>query len=305
MGTYRILAFDGGGIRGVYTAVLLRELEKQVPGFLGRADLVAGTSTGGILALALAKGLTADELVKLYQDNGKQIFARSLFRQIGDLGDLIGAKYDNANLEKILREVFGDLTMDNLLPRHVLISSFDLDYPASPGMLRAWKPKFFHNFAGDDSDGSEKVVDVALRTSAAPTYFPVFQGYVDGGVVANNPAMAALAQALDDDTGNQEQDDIRLFSVGTGVSPTFISGDSHNWGVAQWAHPLVNMMIEGMMGVADYECSRVLREKYFRLAPNLPAPVAMDAVDKIPDLIADASKVDLTGSVSWLKTNFV
>ncbi len=305
MGTYRILALDGGGIRGVYTAVLLQQLSKQVPGFLGRANLLAGTSTGGILALALAIGMKADELVALYQDNGKLIFSKSLLREIGDLGALIGSKYDNANLEQVLRDKFGDRTLDDLLPRHVLVSSFDLDCPATPRTPRTWNPKFFHNFEGDDSDGAEKVVDVALRTSAAPTYFPVCQGFVDGGVVANNPAMAALAQALDTGTGKQNLEDIRLFSIGTGVSPTFISGDTHNWGIAQWAHSLVNMMIEGMMGVADYECSRVLREKYFRLAPILPAPVALDAVDKIPDLIADANKVDLAASVSWLKTNFV
>lgn len=304
MGTYRILALDGGGIRGVYTAVLLRRLAEQVPGFLDGAHLLAGTSTGGILALALARGMSADDLVKLYQDNGKQIFSRSLLREIGDLGDLVGAKYDDTNLEKILRDKFGDRILDDLLPRHVLVSSFDLDCPATPGMPRTWNPKFFHNFAGDDSDGKEKVVDIALRTSAAPTYFPVFQGYVDGGVVANNPAMAALAQALDTGTGKQELADIRLFSVGTGVSPTFISGDTHNWGIAQWAPSLADMMIEGMMGVADYECSRVLRDRYFRLAPVLPAPIALDAVDKIPELIADANKVDLSSAVNWLRTNF-
>jgi patatin-like phospholipase/acyl hydrolase len=301
MATYRILTFDGGGIRGVYTAVLLQRLAAQVPGFLDRAQLLAGTSTGGILALGLASGMTADELVKLYQDNGKQIFARSVFREIGDLGDLIGAKYDNANLEKILTQVFGNRTLDNLLPRHVLISSFDLDTPSKP---RTWNPKFFHNFAGDDSDGAEKVVNVALRTSAAPTYFPVFQGYVDGGVVANNPSMAALAQALDIGTGNQRQDDVRLFSVGTGGSPTFISGDAHDWGIAQWAHSLVDMMIDGMMGVAHYECSRLLRDKYFRLAPVLNQPVGMDAVDKIPELMANANNVDLTSAVNWLRVNF-
>jgi patatin-like phospholipase/acyl hydrolase len=301
MATYRILTFDGGGIRGVYTAVLLQRLAAQVPGFLDRAQLLAGTSTGGILALGLASGMTADELVKLYQNNGKQIFARSIFREIGDLGDLIGAKYDNANLEKILTQVFGNRTLDDLLPRHVLISSFDLDTPSKP---RTWNPKFFHNFAGDDSDGAEKVVNVALRTSAAPTYFPVFQGYVDGGVVANNPSMAALAQALDIGTGNQRQDDVRLFSVGTGGSPTFISGDAHNWGIAQWAHSLVDMMIDGMMGVAHYECSRLLRDKYFRLAPVLNEPVGLDAVDKIPELMANANNVDLSSAVTWLRANF-
>jgi len=301
MATYRILTFDGGGIRGVYTAVLLQRLAAQVPGFLDRAHLMAGTSTGGILALGLASGMTADQLVKLYQDNGKQIFARSIFREIGDLGDLIGAKYDNANLERILTRVFGNRTLDDLLPRHVLISSFDLDTPSKP---RTWNPKFFHNFAGDDSDGAERVVNVALRTSAAPTYFPVYQGYVDGGVVANNPSMAALAQALDIGTGNQRQDDVRLFSVGTGGSPTFISGDAHDWGIAQWAHSLVDMMIDGMMGVAHYECSRLLRDKYFRLAPVLNEPVGLDAVDQIPELMANANKVDLTSAVTWLKANF-
>lgn len=304
MGTYRILAFDGGGIRGVYTAVLLRRLSEQVPGFLDRAHLLAGTSTGGILALGLAMGMTADELVNLYQENGIQIFARLLLREIRDLGDLIGSKYDNANLKRILLQVFGDRTLNDLLPRHVLISSFDLDSPATPERQRAWKPKFFHNFAGKDSDGKEKVVDVALRTSAAPTYFPVFEGYVDGGVVANNPSMAALAQALDRGTGQQELADIRLFSVGTGVSPAFISGADHNWGIAQWAHSLVDMMIDGMMGVADYECARVLRDQYSRLAPALLARVPLDAVDKIPALIADANDVDLTPSVAWLKANF-
>jgi patatin-like phospholipase/acyl hydrolase len=305
MPNYCILALDGGGIRGVYTAVLLQRLAKQVPGFLERADLIAGTSTGGILALALAKGMTPDELVAIYQDNGAKIFSRSLLREVADLGDLIGAKYNDTNLESVLREKFGDLTLDDLLPRHVLIPSFDLDSPAGPGKPRMWKPKFFHNYAGPDSDGKEKVVDVAMRTSAAPTYFPVYQGFVDGGVVANNPAMAGLAQALDDGTANQNLGDIRLLSVGTGISPAFISGDSHNWGIAQWAHSLLNMMIGGMMGVADYECARVLREKYFRLAPILPAPIDLDAVDKIPELIADANKVDLTDSINWIKQNFV
>jgi patatin-like phospholipase/acyl hydrolase len=304
MGNYCILALDGGGIRGVYTAVLLQRLAKEAPGFLGRADLLAGTSTGGILALALAKGLSADELVAIYQDNGATIFSRSPLRDVADLGDLIGAKYNNTNLETVLREKFGGLTLKDLLPRHVLIPSFDLDSPETDERPRMWKPKFFHNYEGSQSDGKEKVVDVAMRTSAAPTYFPVYQGFVDGGVVANNPAMAGLAQALDDGTANQNLSDIRLLSVGTGLSPAFISGDSHNWGIAQWAHSLLNMMIGGMMGVADYECARVLREKYYRLAPILPAPVDLDAVDQVSNLIADAGKVDLTACIHWIKQNF-
>ena len=75
----------------------------------------------------------------------------------------------------------------------VLIPSFQLDNQAPHAGQRQWKPKFFHNYPGPDSDGAELVVDVAMRTSAAPIYFPTYQSYIDGGVVANDPSMAALA----------------------------------------------------------------------------------------------------------------
>jgi uncharacterized protein len=304
MPSYRILALDGGGIRGLYTAVLLDRLSEQVPRFTDRADLLAGTSTGGILALGLAKGIAANDLVALYQNNGSAIFSRTLWHEIRDLGDLTGSKYGDDDLIRIIQETFGEGTLDDLLPRHVLVSSFDLDNQAVPPAPRMWKPKFFHNFRGADSDGQEKIADVALRTSAAPTYFPAYQGYVDGGVVANNPAMSALAQAIDPATGGQQLANLRLFSIGTGLTPQFVSGDMLDWGLAQWAPVLANMMIEGMMGVADYECARLLGDKYFRLGPLLPAPVPLDCAEKISSLIAYAQAVDITEAVTWLKTNF-
>jgi uncharacterized protein len=303
--SYRILALDGGGIRGLYTALLLDRLSDQVPGFTDRADLLAGTSTGGILALGLAKGIAVEDLIALYQNNGSAIFSRTLWHEIRDLGDLTGSKYDDDDLIRIIQDTFGEGTLDDLLPRHVLVPSFDLDNQAVPPAPRMWKPKFFHNFKGSDSDGQEKIADVALRTSAAPTYFPAYQGYVDGGVVANNPAMTALAQAIDPDTGGQQLPDLRIFSVGTGLTPQFVSGDMLDWGLAQWAPVLANMMIEGMIGVADYECARLLKDKYFRLGPVLPAPVPLDCADKIPSLIAYAQGVDITEAVKWLKSNFV
>jgi hypothetical protein len=304
MPAYRILALDGGGIRGLYTAVLLDRLSDQVPGFTDRADILAGTSTGGILALGLAKGITVKDLINLYEENGSAIFSRTLWHEIRDLGDLTGSKYDDDGLTRIIQDKFGEGTLDDLLPRHVLVPSFDLDNQALPPAPRLWKPKFFHNFKGSDSDGREKIADVALRTSAGPTYFPSYQGYVDGGVVANNPAMAALAQAIDPGTGGQQLADLRIFSVGTGIAPQFVSGDKLDWGLAQWAPVLVNMMIEGMMGVADYECARLLGDKYFRLGPVLPFPAPLDCVDKIPSLIAYAQRVDIAEAVKWLQANF-
>lgn len=304
MPTYRILALDGGGIRGIYTATLLERLAKEVPGFTDRADLLAGTSTGGILALGLASGMSIQSLVALYQNNGSVIFSRSVWHEIRDVGELLGAKYDNKNLVRMVEATFRNATLNDLLPRHVLIPTFDLDNEAASPSPRMWKPKFFHNFAGPDSDGVQKIADVALRTSAAPTYFPVYQGYVDGGVVANNPSMAAVAQALDAGAGKQQLADLRLFSVGTGITPAYVSGEMLDWGLAQWAPILADMMLEGGMGVADYECARLLGKNYFRLAPVLPRAIPLDCAENIPSLIDYANQVDISAAVAWLQATF-
>jgi patatin-like phospholipase/acyl hydrolase len=209
MPPYHILSLDGGGIRGLLTTILLERLEAAVPGFLSKIELFAGTSTGGILALGLAAGVTPTAARGLYEEKGPEVFADTLFDNVRDLGNAIGAQYGNAHLKRVLTEYFGEKILDDLLPNHVLISSFDLDNgPDQPAALRTWKPKFFHNFAGPDSDGKERVVDVALRSAAAPSFFPVYQGYADGGVFANNPSMAALAQALEPTTGQQNLSDI-------------------------------------------------------------------------------------------------
>jgi len=150
----------------------------------------------------------------------------------------------------------------------------------------------------------ELVVDVALRTSAAPTYFPTYQGYIDGAVVANNPAMAALAQALDAGTGKEALQNVHLFSLGTGVNPAYVAGKELDWGYAQWAKPLIALMVDGMMGVADYQCARLLQDGYFRLAPILPERIGLDDVDKIADLVKYAQDVDIQGAVAWLTRYF-
>jgi hypothetical protein len=116
--------------------------------------------------------------------------------------------------------------------------------------------------------------------------------------------MAALAQAVDADTGRQDLANIRLFSLGTGLSPSYIEGQNLNWGLAHWAKPLVNIMIDGMMGVADYQCTRLLASHYHRLAPVLPTPVGLDAADKSDLLPQYAQQVAIDPTVAWLTQNF-
>src|SRR2546427_10248584 len=126
MTPYHILSLDGGGTRGLLTAILLERIEKALPGFLGKVDLFAGTSTGGILALGLAAGRTPTQAREIYEGRGPEVFAASAWDNIRHLGNAIGARYSNAGLRRVLTEQFGDQTLGEL-PHKGLVSSFDLD----------------------------------------------------------------------------------------------------------------------------------------------------------------------------------
>lgn len=311
MSNYNILSLDGGGIRGVFSARLLMRLEQRVPGFLEKIDLFAGTSTGGILALGLAAGIKPAELVSFYRDNGSIIFDDNWLDNLKDLSIISGAQYDNQNLKRVLSQVLKQYKVVTLndLSKRVLIPAFDLDDSQDPrrklAKPRSWKPKFFHNYPGADSDGQELIIDVAMRTSAAPTYFPTYDRYIDGGVVANNPSMAALAQAINAQTGQQDITDIHLLSIGTGINPIFIEGIDLDWGYAQWAKPITSLMLDGAMGVADYQCQQVLGERYHRVNCALEQPVPLDCYQKMENLIRYANEMDIEGAASWLRKHIV
>ena len=308
MAVYRILSIDGGGIRGIISAILLERLsaEPSLSGWLGKVDLLAGTSTGGLLALGIANALDLQVIRNLYETKGKSIFDDSWLRDLRDLGGIIGAKYDIANLDKELRAIFG-ATILSQLSKKVLITAFDLDNGVADDTQRTWKPKLFHNFPGADSDGDQLAYKVGLYTAAAPTYFPSVDGYVDGGVFASNPAMCALAQTQDPRIPDRPAlQDVILLSLGTGTSLTYITGESLDWGYAQWAKPLVSLILDGVAGIADYQCKQLLGSAYHRLGPVFPPPasVPMDAVDRVPGMIAFAGQVALGPTIEWLKTHW-
>jgi len=308
MATYRILSLDGGGIRGIITVILMQRLnsDPQLAGWLDSVDLIAGTSTGGLLALGLANGLDLQRIRDLYENRGQAIFDDSWLDNLVDLGTIIGAQYGIRNLTRELRRILGQTTLGQLRKR-VLIAAFDLDNEASDPARRTWKPKLFHNFPGPDSDSSLLAYKVGLYTAAAPTYFPSADGYIDGGVYASNPSMCALAQSQDSRFAGQPSiSDVVLLSLGTGTPLTYIQGRSLDWGYAQWAKPLVNLMLDGTAGIADYQCRQILGQRYCRLAPVFPPGVSipMDAVKRVPDMVQFASAVDLSATVQWLKDHW-
>jgi patatin-like phospholipase/acyl hydrolase len=307
MAVYRILSIDGGGIRGIISTIVLQRLSAQpsLSGWLDKVDLLAGTSTGGLLALGIAKPVNLEIIRDLYETKGKIIFYDSLLRDLRDLWGVIGAKYDIANLDRELQAIWGATTLSEL-SKKVLITAFDLD-GVDPQGQRTWKPKLFHNFPGPGSDGNQLAYKVGVYTAAAPTYFPSADGYVDGGVFATNPAMCALAQTQDLRISNRpELKDVVLCSLGTGTSLTYITGERHNWGYAQWVKPLIDLMLDGVAGIADYQCKQILRDRYHRLAPVFPPTthIPMDAADRIPEMIAFAEQVALGPTINWLKSNW-
>ncbi len=311
MAKYRVLSIDGGGIRGIVTTVMMQRLAATpgLEGFLDKVDLIAGTSTGGLLALAIGRGLGLEEIRNLYIDDGPEIFDDSWIDDLLDLGKLRGADYKTAPMRRVFKRVLGENTTLGQLEKHVLITAFDLDNEHPKKRKRTWKPKLFHNFKGPRNDRSELVYKVGLYTAAAPTYFPTVDGYVDGGVYATNPSMCALAQTQDERYLDPpvEMKDVVLLSLGTGTSLFHIKGKNLNWGYAQWIKPLISLMLDGVSGIADYQCAQMLRDRYHRLAPVFPPDVSipMDGVKKIPYMIDFANGLRLSKTTAWMRDQWM
>ena len=222
-GRFRILAIDGGGIRGVFPATLLAELERRNTG--GRPigaffDLIAGTSTGGILALGLAAGLTAAELQDLYVRRGPEIFPRLVAGWPGRVLDCLkwpwylgNARYDRKSLREILSDKLADRTIGDAKVR-LCIPCFD----GRHGEVYVFKTPHHPDYRTDRFD---PMIRAALATAAAPVYYrPLVEGgytFVDGGVWANNPTLLAIIEALT--AFDVDRDRIDVLSLGCGGDP--------------------------------------------------------------------------------------
>jgi patatin-like phospholipase/acyl hydrolase len=304
MSTFRILSIDGGGIRSLYTAVLLNRIVEELPDVFEQTHFFAGSSTGSILSMGLAFGIHPAELVEIMRAYGQVVLHKSITQNIGQV---ISAKFDIMDLRKLLTPYFGGAILLDLSKRNrknVLAPAFDLDGKIDD--VRTWKPKIFHNFTGPQADDGEMVVDVITRSCAMPIEFASFQGYIDGSIVAANPSMLALTQAIDSETGRQNLPDIRLLSISSGYFPRFIGGTEHDWGLGRWSFVLAPLMVDSQMGISNYQCEHLLGPlRYNRLAPLLPDPVATTDGDKMPELIEFAKEVDIDPTVEWLQERYL
>lgn len=276
MNGVRVLAIDGGGIRGLIPALVLTELERRA----GRRifemfDLIAGTSTGGILACAVCAPdpLPASDLVELYTEEGPKIFDRSLFQRIRSADGLLDEKYDDAALDSALERFLEHKRLAETRP-DLIVPSYDT---ALPG------PYFFKTTkARETPDADDFPLSIVARaTSAAPTYFEALEAgdkaLVDGGVFATNPAMCALAEVLNREDVRPR--DVVMLSLGCGQHTEKHSFDQiKNWGLVGWARPILDVVFDGVSDAVDYQLQRVLDpERYFRLQVELT--LASDHLD--------------------------
>ena len=281
--TFNVLSIDGGGIRGIIPAMVLAEIEERTSKPICELfDLIAGTSTGGILALGLSKNgsggrqnqYSAEDLAEIYANRGQDIFSRSLWKGVSSVGGLGDEKYSHEGLENVLNEYFGEVLLHQThQTTRTMVTCYDIE-AREPLFLKSWRPQ--HR--------SIKMKEAARATSAAPTYFEPTQiciesqlrTLIDGGIFINTPVVSAYAEArriIDEEENFQhlEESNIFVVSIGTGKLTRKIPyEEARDWGKVEWILPGFSCIFDGVSDAANYHMERFLgTENYIRLQEPL------------------------------------
>ena len=330
MGTLKkVLSIDGGGIRGIIPGQILVEMEREFKiNIADHFDLIAGTSTGGILACAYLlpsdknpkkPKFNAGEVVGLYLDKGDEIFDIPSFHKIRTLGGIMDEKYPEDGLEEALQEYFGNAWLKDLL-KPCLITAYDISRR---------KGHFFRqHVAVKDPGYNFRVKDVARATSAAPTYFecPLIHSQtdekyalVDGGVIANNPALVAYTEGRNifkmEKGREATAKDMKILSLGTGYTrKRYNHSKAKNWGAAQWVQPVIDILMSGSAEVAHYQLDKIYGTianpgQYLRLDGDLkPTDIDPDMdcatagnMKKLQDFGKNLFKANKKAIEAWMK----
>ena len=286
---FRILSLDGGGIRGIFPAAVLATLEEDhLDGnSIGQYfDLIAGTSTGGILALGMGAGMTAGEILKMYLEQGHLVFPSKERGLKGRIRRLFSAQYDRQALDQLLRQTFGEKTLRE--------SKCRLLIPSTEGRNgEVWVFKTPHH-PDYRMDGDELMNSVASATSAAPTYFTPFQRrahtFLDGGIWANNPTMAAVVEALSCFTTQPE--DVRILSIGCGQKQFQATpGQVKNSGMVHWKNIIDAAMYFQSVTAVNQAGLLIGRDLVTRLdRPDGSEPIDLDDWEAAKELLPGEAK---------------
>jgi len=329
MKKFRILSIDGGGLRGIVPVSILEKVEE----FTGKPiwesfDLIAGTSTGGLIAcgITLPKAPGVKEakydlnyIMNIYKERGKEIFPPRgwLANKLGILSDARNPKYLDKGVHKVFSEVLGDARLNDSLTQ-IMISSYDLNNNM---------PLFLKSRSSRKNPGQNILQYHACRaTSAAPTYLPAYEFEypngkemphrlcIDGGVFINNPSLGALsefsrnAHEYDSEIIKGEDidyDEVHVLSLGTGTySGVITASEAKSSGLLFWATRISDIMMRGVNKATDYEMLEMMEEgNYLRLSINIPNEKfsEMDNSSKETiNYILDLTKKDVTENTKSL-----
>ena len=270
-GEFHILSLSGGGYLGLFTAIVLAELERRLERPVARAfDLVAGTSVGGLLALGLALEVPAATLVRTLRDKGTRVFSdrpkprTTVGKRLDMLRYLASAKYDSDELRRTLDELYSGAPTLGDIPNHrVVIPAVNL----TRGVAQVFKTPHHEKY---ERDWRVPVLDVALATSAAPTLFPMAEIdeelFTDGGLYAQSPDLVAIHEA--EHFLGVDPRSIRLLSIGTTTTSFSIPpSEGTDFGLLNWAfnQRLWSAIMSSQQQIVEYMSGYLLKDRYLRI----------------------------------------
>lgn len=239
-----ILSLNGGGYKGLFTALILNEIESRLnEPLIHYIDLIAGTSAGSIIACALSTGIRSCEIVEILLKEGKDIFKKDLAWQISSCFGLTKSKYSNKPIESFLNKIFGEKKFKECFTNTICISY----------NITTNTPMIFKNYKQPDI----LIKDVVRASSAAPTFFPTHKingnMYIDGAVTANNPAIIAYTE------GKKWWDKVNIVSIG--AMTQYDTYSIKNGGIADWIFPIIKILMSSTSENIDYLMKRnILQE---------------------------------------------
>lgn len=276
---FRILSIDGGGIKGVFAASFLAALERDLQNPIrDYFDLISGTSTGGIIAIGLGLGLSAEELKNFYISKGPAIFPRSA--ALGWMRHWLVPKYSAEPLRSALSAAVGGKILGDSKSR-LIIPALN----AATGEIYIYKTRHHSKLK---TDWRMSAVDVALSTSAAPSYFPIHRSisgvpFIDGGIWANNPTGLAVIEAIT--LLAQTPREIRVLSLGCTCCPVDLRPQFA--GKLGWSKKAIEAAMSGQSGGAMGTAAMIVgHENIERVDPFVAENFAsLDSAHRIADLI--------------------
>ncbi|MDF1510330.1 CBASS cGAMP-activated phospholipase [Robertmurraya sp. DFI.2.37] len=283
----KVLCIDGGGIRGVFAVAILDEIEKELGKPIGEAfDLIAGTSTGAIVAASVALNKKMSEVLDYYKRYAEKIFLRQA--KVGFFKTVYSDRY----MRRFFQKAFGDYCLADI-EKPLLIPAVDL----TNGRPYIHRTNFGH--APNENDLSIKLWDAVLSSCSAPLYFPPnnMEGKflsIDGGLWANNPSLVCLTEAMQQFEENFEN--VTIVSIGTGKQKIdFSNKTDQDWGARQWlplqipslkvTPKLLDLALHLSSESITYHCEQLLKGNYIRVNEDLGREIPFDEVKYIDDMV--------------------